>query len=232
MAKLILTDDSGHNQEIKISRQPVCPYCRSEDLQVMDCHGATLFDEEGEDYYGEQLEVIFRCLRRPCSRFLIAEFYLDPNSIHELDGYELVKTHPPQPNLAIADLTRRIAIPEYVEADLGEAAECLKHELYQAFGVMARRTIHSICADKDADGRDLATQINSLRASGELTDEVADRAHELRTLGRHGAHPEWELLTKELADEGMLHLLWIVETLYKAPPPRDRQFRRSAERRY
>lgn len=53
--------------------------------------------------------------------------------------------------------------------DLLEADRCFHSKLYNAFGALARRVVHSICADKGAyEARDLYIQIEDLGGRGLL----------------------------------------------------------------
>lgn len=108
-----------------------------------------------------------------------------------------------------------------------EAEKCLSVEASNACGVMARRAIHSLCADLKAKGADLHKQLTDLRDRHAITPDLWEWAEELRVLGRHGAHPEWEEVTKDDADYAVRFLHEIIRYVYINPA--QRQARRVRE---
>ncbi|HIA52404.1 MAG TPA: DUF4145 domain-containing protein [Candidatus Melainabacteria bacterium] len=109
-------------------------------------------------------------------------------------------------------------LPSNVRDDVIESQACLQNKCWNAFGAMARRTVHSICADLGCSKGDLKDQIDELCALNRLKLEEANSAHEIRTLGRNGAHPEWEPVTEEMATSGWGLLIWLCKRLYEQPP--------------
>jgi hypothetical protein len=128
----------------------------------------------------------------------------------------IVVSLPPVSSLA----TDEEHIPELVRDDIREADRCYHNQLFNAFGAMARRVVHSICADKEAyEHNSLEVQINDLLTRSLITQEVSDRMHLLRKLGRNGAHPEWEIVSSEMAKTGWETMLWLVSEVYKTSVP-------------
>jgi len=227
-------DLNGKDRNVSVESYPRCPTCERELI-----HNPFFFDtkshsnEEGDEYYGESVYMIYRCIDLKCNQLVTITYYLDPNALHD-ECFELISSYPAQPLPQLTELLRRKNIPEQVRADILECGECAKHELYQAFGSMARRVIHSVCASKNAVGKDLAQQIDNLLANSTFTQEIADRAHEIRCLGRNGAHPEWEPLYKNHAENGLAHLIWITQKVYpepELPPPTDHEYRKNLKKR-
>lgn len=106
-------------------------------------------------------------------------------------------------------------VPKRVRDDLREAETVFHARCWNAFGAMARRVIHAICAEKRAPAKvDLKDQIEHLKVSGDITTEIAVRMQELRTLGRSGAHPEWEPVEQVMAEQGFKYMHWIVRQIY------------------
>lgn len=218
--------------QLLVNKKPICPWCeKSGNEKVIVFEGQTIYDED-DNYCGDFAKLVIKCQDDGCERYFVIEYYLDPNSTVEAEGYELSSSSPPQPLLNVSEVLQKWTLPRDVMMDLQEAASCMKNDLYQAFGSMARRTVHSICADKNAVGSDLQVQIEFLRKNGTFSNDVADRAQELRTFGRHGAHPEWERVDRSRAENGMELLVWVVKTVYQAPPPKDSNWRGTAKRRY
>jgi tetratricopeptide (TPR) repeat protein len=110
------------------------------------------------------------------------------------------------------------ALPSLVRDDLIETQVCLQNQCWNAFGAMARRTVHSICADLGCGNGDLYAQIEDLAANHKLNSDECRTAHEIRTLGRNGAHPEWEPVTEQMATIGWGLLVWLCKHVYEQPP--------------
>jgi tetratricopeptide (TPR) repeat protein len=109
-------------------------------------------------------------------------------------------------------------LPPLVRDDLIETQVCLQNKCWNAFGAMARRTVHSICADLGCAKGDLKDQIEDLAANHKLKTDESQTSHEIRTLGRNGAHPEWEPVTEQMATIGWGLLIWLCKRLYEQPP--------------
>lgn len=118
-----------------------------------------------------------------------------------------------------------------VRDDLIETQVCLQNQCWNAFGAMARRTVHSICAERGCARGDLRDQIEELAANHTLNIEESRAAHEIRTLGRNGAHPEWEPVTEEMATSGWGLLVWLCKRLYE-PAPANPNWSATTARRY
>lgn len=111
-------------------------------------------------------------------------------------------------------------VPQDVRKDLLQADRCYHNKLFNAFGAMARRVVHSICAAKGAyEAPNLHQQIEDIEKRNLITGKVASYMHSLRTMGRNGAHPEWEEVTPEMAEKGMKILLWLVKEVYEIDFP-------------
>lgn len=202
----------------------VCPWCERSTTAKPVFTEEHLQDMDFGD--GMFLEIVFQCVHESCDRLFIAQYYGEQANNFPLRLDQLV---PPRIFKDVHELVNNTQIPERVREDLLETNHCHQSKLFQAFGCMVRRVVHSICADKQAVGSDLKRQIDDLFNRGIFTEEIANRAHDLRTLGRHGAHPEWEIVTPEMADIGVAHMIWILQTIYLAPP--DRNWRKSGKRR-
>lgn len=227
--KLIFGKDrSGKERNFPVEQFPRCPKC-----EKILSHSPIFFEaethtnEEGDEYHGQSVSLVYQCDVFECKQLVTVRYYLDPNSCHD-EYFELVSSYPAQPLSQLTKLLKRKNIPDQVRSDILECGECAKYELYQAFGSMVRRVMHSICADNGALGNNLAEQIESLRANSIFTGEIADRAHEIRSLGRNGAHPEWEPLSENHVQSGLAHIIWITQKVYpepEPPPPPDLEFR-------
>jgi len=116
--------------------------------------------------------------------------------------------------------TSHPAVCAGVKSATVEAEQCLGVGAYNACGVMTRRAIHSLCADKGAEGRDLFAQLKDLQAKQLITPDLYEWADNLRVLGRDGAHPEFPEVTPEDAEDGVKLLREIVKYVYILPHER------------
>jgi hypothetical protein len=82
---------------------------------------------------------------------------------------------------------------------------------------MTRRAMHSLCENKKAEGRDLFAQLEFLRDNHAITPDLWEWSEELRVLGKHGAHPEWEEVDADDAEYGVKFLREIVKYVFVLP---------------
>jgi hypothetical protein len=116
--------------------------------------------------------------------------------------------------------TTHEAVPSSVAYATDEAERCLAIGAPSACAVMTRRAIHSLCADKGAEGRDLFAQLKDLKAKQLITPDLHEWADSLRVLGNDGAHPERPEVTAEDAEDGVKLLREIVKYVYILPHER------------
>ncbi|MBX9724093.1 MAG: DUF4145 domain-containing protein [Candidatus Obscuribacterales bacterium] len=119
---------------------------------------------------------------------------------------------------ALSPLINEVKV-EDVRRDLTEADRCFHNALYHAFAAMARRVVYSICHDKNSKGDSAKERIAYLVKNGIISSYLGTLAEEIVDLGDYGAHPEWELITKEQAKEGFKRLCTLVQLVYEIPPP-------------
>lgn len=145
------------------------------------------------------------------------------------DGDPVMVVYPLPP---FTDLVNEVRlVPDLVRKDLLEADRCYHNKLFNAFGAMARRVVHSMCAAQGAYAApNLHQQIEDIKNRNLVSSRVADYMHALRTMGRNGAHPEWEAVTEEMAEKGMKILLWLIKEVYEIDLPQVPVF--AKDRRY
>ena len=78
-----------------------------------------------------------------------------------------------------------------------EAALKVRDVSANAFGVLMRRLLELVCADRRAEGRSLHDQLSSLVERGEIPRQLGDMAHSLRAFGNIGAHASAGELTSD-----------------------------------
>lgn len=101
-----------------------------------------------------------------------------------------------------------------------EAESCFSVRAFNACGVMTRRAMHSLCEDKGAKGKDLFEKLKYLRDNNLITPDLWQWAEELRIVGRSGAHPEWEEVSKEDGEYALTFLREIIRYVYINPAER------------
>lgn len=79
-------------------------------------------------------------------------------------------------------------LPPGVLSSLEEAISCHSHELYLAAGMMVRRTLEELCADRQAQGNNLKERLRNLGSQTILPQELLDGLDDLRLLGNDAAH--------------------------------------------
>jgi hypothetical protein len=82
------------------------------------------------------------------------------------------------------------AVPQSVARDFAEALRCQWVKASRAAAVMCRRSLQASCHALGAKGERLIDQIDDLAAQGKVTAALKDMAHEVRTIGNAGAHPD------------------------------------------
>jgi hypothetical protein len=119
--------------------------------------------------------------------------------------------------------TAHEAVPPRIGKDASEAEKCLSVSAFNACGVMTRRAMHSLCREKGASGSNLFDQLKYLRDDHLITPDLWEWAEELRVLGKHGAHPEWQELSAEDAAYGIRFLREIIRYVFVNPFERSRR---------
>ena len=80
------------------------------------------------------------------------------------------------------------SIPEMIAKTLEEAITCHAQDCFVAAGIMVRRTLEELCADKGATGKNLQDRIKQLSASVILPQGLLGGLDNLRLLGNDAAH--------------------------------------------
>lgn len=89
-------------------------------------------------------------------------------------------------------------LPSQTRRIYDESLEALNHNQNVLSGIGIRAIVETVCKDKNAPGKDLFAQINSLVGLGVLTQDGAAILHKLRTLGNSAAHEVKPHTAKEL----------------------------------
>lgn len=100
-------------------------------------------------------------------------------------GHDLYESFPPE----VIDFDAT-ALPSSILASLEEAVACHAVGAYRACALMVRRVLEELCADRNADGKDLKARLQDLGSNVVVPRELLDAADELRLLGNDAAHIE------------------------------------------
>lgn len=199
-----------------------CPHCA-----VLSQHQKQLFvgpqqtrvietkDQTRAEYHSLLKHYILRCLNCGRDTYLLFQPAFRNGSMM-CPGSEAVVLHAYPSATPLAHK----AVPEAIQKAAVEAEKCFGVGAYNACGVMTRRSMHSLCEDKNAQGKDLFDQLKFLRDNHAITPDLWEWSEELRALGKHGAHPEWEEVTEEDAEYGVKFLREIVRYVYILPHER------------
>jgi hypothetical protein len=195
-----------HNQSIQLS----CPHCGA--YAQHDRQGPLVVYSVGTDIVGgrgvaiNHFSVVIRCLL--CTKdtyFLVRNVAQHAEILHQY----------PLPITALST-----QLPANMAPVVLEAEKCLAVGAPNACGVMCRRAMHVLCQDKGAQGKDLFKQLQDLKDRHLITPDLWQWAEELRVVGKHGAHPEWEDVTMDDADYAMRFLREVLRYVYVNPAER------------
>jgi len=197
-----------------------CPHCGvlSIHQKVQVVAGPT--DERGIKtgpgtlfYHAQCQHYVVRCVH--CQKdtyfFYRPNFLNSGKTLPQLPTAELLHQYP------VSTPTSHPAVCEGVKSAALEAEKCLNVGAYNACAVMTRRAIHSLCDDKNAEGKDLFAQLKDLKSKQVITPDLYEWADSLRILGRDGAHPEFPEVPAEDAEEGVKLLREIIKYVYILP---------------
>ena len=200
-----------------------CPVCQAATQntavgRVVGGEGRATRELEGEKVLGKTmlLHLVYRCEMCGQDTYFLAETWFEgrlPGGRVVHDDTVVVRHRYPLATM----LVRHDSIPREVVAAALEAEKCLAVGASNAAGVMSRRAVHAICADKGAQGKDLFDQLDWLKTNHVITPNLWEWAEELRTAGKVGAHPEWEEMTLEEAEYAVKFLRELLRYLYINP---------------
>ncbi|MDR3616746.1 MAG: DUF4145 domain-containing protein [Candidatus Obscuribacterales bacterium] len=142
------------------------------------------------------------------SRGQTALFSLEPTTIHRYPLF-LQEAHE--------------AVPDSVQKYFFETEKCFEIGALNGAATCARLTVDEIGRFLEAKGGDLNERLNKLKEAGTLSEEIVSIAHDIRQLGRNGAHAEWTDVSQEQAESMMFMLREILRELYITPFERDKR---------
>lgn len=174
----------------RMSARGDCPHCHVRSLftPVSNPHIVVI----GNQVFSNSM---LQC--QSCQRIiLLVAFRVNvPNALY------LYQSHQPvfSDDGAVSEL-----IPENIRNDFKEALRCKSVTALKATVTMCRRALQASCKGLGAQGRRLIDQIDDLGSKGQITRALKDMAHQIRSIGNDGAHPDDDGLndvTSEDADD-------------------------------
>ena len=131
-----------------------------------------------------RIAAAYLCPRVECHQLSIVVREFDIDRTRRGSGHETVGQLPwgsaePEPDL-----------PPEIEKDRLEAWACLHGGSFRAAVIMARAAVQRGVRALDADGGNLAAEIDSLVGQGKITTELKEWAHAVRLDGNDAAHPD------------------------------------------
>lgn len=126
---------------------------------------------------------MYACPRSECGMATMATFALGlyHGSVDRVERVEVIPRGQAQP---MEDL------PDEVAEDRREAWPCFFGGDRRAAVIMARAAVQRAVRTLDATGTNLEAEINDLRSTGVITEELRKWAHEVRFAGNDAAHPD------------------------------------------
>jgi Domain of unknown function (DUF4145) len=115
------------------------------------------------------------------------------------------------------------AVPDSVQKYFFETEKCFEIGALNGAATCARLTVDEVGRLLKAAGGDLFERLNNLKVAGTLSEEIVSIAHDIRQLGRNGAHAEWSDVSLEQAANMMFMLREILRELYITPFERDKR---------
>lgn len=109
-------------------------------------------------------------------------------------------------------------LPYTVLNTFEEAISCHAAGCFVASAIMVRRTLEEVCAERQAQGKNLKARITDLRSKIVIPAELLDAMDELRILGNDAAHIEakdYENISDEEVTVAILFTKEILKSLYQ-----------------
>jgi hypothetical protein len=92
-------------------------------------------------------------------------------------------------------------VPIEIAPYFKEALRCRWIDAYGATVLMCRRALQVSCDREKAAGKDLFTQIDDLASKQIINPTLRAMAHNIRLLGKRGAHSDYSDIDSEIADK-------------------------------
>lgn len=211
----------------------LCPHCDTKSLLLLnqtpqdydDAISVRLDDGKVHDALVTMQHNVYRCVNCAKDTYILLR---GPAKVLADDGRssnvaKVIAELPPEivHHYPVPTPSVHEAVPEDVKRASVEAEKCFCVGAYNACGVMTRRAMHCLCSEKKAEGKDLFEQLKYLKDNHLITPDLWKWAEELRIVGRSGAHPEWQEVSKEEAEYALRFLREIVRYVYINPAERE-----------
>ena len=185
-----------------------CPYCNKP-------VGVTLISKpNNQDIARHKLEkvgMVYKC--EGCSKPIYFEYsgcHVQGSQLMILGGHQVTQA---KPFVDLSYINNRD-----VQNDIEEALDCYSVGAWNGFASVCRRTLQSICKDKDVKGKSKVEKQVKLFVSTYNVDEDLEKILlEVTQLGHDGAHPFLPPVNKERAEKLLVFLKEIIRQVYDLP---------------
>jgi hypothetical protein len=170
----------------------ICPHCGV----------FAQFVDNTRSSVGGETHFISQCVS--CSRLVL--------TVRSGDGETLLDYYP--------RLVRTVdaSVPEAVGAAFVEAQRCFDVGAYNACATMCRRAVQAAVVERGGKGETLFKQIDDLAEQRLITPALQEWAHEVRVIGKVGAHADEPIeATVEDARDGLAFAEELFDHLYVLP---------------
>lgn len=157
-----------------------CPHCgyngtfvNTDILDLISYHN---------DNWGNEIQIMLglrECPNKDCKGHLF--FISDKNGSNDTTMFT-------SPSSVIS--FNRNNIPENILNAFEEAVKCHSNNCFIASAIMIRKTLEEICAERNAEGKNLFFRLKDLAAKILIPKELIEAMDELRLLGNDAAHIE------------------------------------------
>ena len=173
----------GWDGYVPSSISATCGWCRT--AVEMPAVSKSLEIKKMQDRHDARaIAAMYACPRDECGMPSLVSFALimRHREVERVERLEIIPRGQAQP---MPDLPA-----DEVAADRREAWSCYFGGDLRASVIMARAAVQRAVRKLNATGSDLKAEIDSLRSSGVITEELKEWAHEVRLAGNDAAHPD------------------------------------------
>ena len=155
-----------------------CPYCGSVSGKYDNVFNGM---RSPIDVYGTLLVNVLKC--HTCGNFTFVLWM-------RTAGRGIDHLVAPAPKPKPEDIVGPDAWPHSVGDAWAQAQRGLLTRSWDSAATMARRSVQAALREKGIKGRDLVKEITNMVTEGLITKQLADWAHQVRSIGNVGAHPD------------------------------------------
>lgn len=172
--------------EVKKFYSP-CRKCKTETRHIDLCKSE---DHGDEEYHFYSCYAVIQCLG--CETKSFRYLWKDIEQAYQVgdDEWDVPGGNEcyPQYDPSHDDLEDLYVVPQLVRDIYNEAVTAVRADALTLAGLGLRGTIEAVCNEMQIKGKNLATRITKMAATGVISKADADRLHAIRFLGNDAAH--------------------------------------------